>query len=500
MEEAASKESHAKTVLTECDALRVRLFARSMSLTSLKLSQSKELDSAMETASAKTQQRFKALRTLVRSDGKGKEAVESYLTTLQHLNEIIDEGQKTYIDGVFTGAFANFLNEQELFEELAVYTKRVTADVERINTIYSPIVSEFRPEAARNRTRLRSLISAGVIANILLSLALALYFEKNTVSRLETLMRKLKDFSIGKNDIPPIQGNDEIAELDTAFRQMALERAQADELKKAVQAMVSHDLRSPLTSILLRLQLCQNGVYGEVHPPMQKTFETIESEIQRLVRLTNDLLDIERLESGKLDMQPELCDAESMIFEAVQAISVLAETKQIAIEVENVDTPLELHCDRRRIIQVLINFLSNAIKFSPRGRKIMVAVKRIVSGSVDSTGVDASVAGIAGAADCTTTPGGSAAGQQADGDVTRPGCREVAVRFEVIDQGPGLSPEERGRVFDKFVQLSQNEAVKGTGTGLGLAICKQLIELHSGVIGVDCPSTGGSRFWFELPG
>ena len=465
LEAAASKESHAKSVLTECDALRVRLFAKSMSLASLRMSQSKELDAIREAGSARSEERFRELRALVQADGKGKEAVEAYLATLEHLNEIIGEAQKAYVDGVFTGAFVSVRSEQELFEELAVYSKRVTADIEKINTIYAPIVLEFRPEAARKRAGLRTLISVAVSANILLSLALALGFGRNTVSRLETLMRKLKDFSSGKNESEAIQGNDEIAELDTAFRQMALERKQADELKKAVQAMVSHDLRSPLTSVLLRLQLCQNGVYGEVQPPMLKTFETIEFEIQRLVRLTNDLLDVERLESGKLDLRLELCDAESIILESVQAVNVLAEARQIAIEVENVNVPLELRCDRGRIIQVLINFLSNAIKFAPRRSKIVVAVKRVAIG---------------GSASVSVTKGES-------------------VRFEVIDQGRGLSPEERACVFDKFVQLDQAAAVKGTGTGLGLAICKQLIELHGGAIGVDCPATGGSCFWFEIP-
>ncbi|MBY0552038.1 MAG: HAMP domain-containing histidine kinase [Candidatus Obscuribacterales bacterium] len=458
LETAAAKESHAKAVLSECDSLRLKLFAKSMSLTSLRVSKSKEPDTLMNAASAKTEKRFQALRALVHSDGKGREAVEAYLATMKHLNAMIDEAQKKYIDGVFTGEFefSSFLSEQDLFEEVSVYSKRVTEDIDRINEIYAPIVAEFRPEAAKRRDRLRALVYAGVGANILLSLALALYFGRNTVSRLETLMRKLKDFSTGKNDLPPIKGSDEVAELDTAFRQMALERAQADELKKAVQAMVSHDLRSPLTSILLRLQLCQSGVYGEVQPPLQKTFETIEAEIQRLVRLANDLLDAEKLESGKLELQPEFCDAESFVLEAVQAVSVLAEMKQITIEVAKVDPRQEISCDRGRIIQVLINFLSNAVKFSPRSTKITVSVKRTTSAD--------------------------------------------AVRFEVVDQGRGLSEDERQRVFDKFVQLQQSAEVKSTGTGLGLAICKQLVELHGGRLGADSPPAGGSCFWFELPG
>lgn len=526
LEAAASKESHAKMVLTECDALRMRLFAKSITLSALKMSQSKELDSMMETASDKTEQRLKALRYLVRSDGSGKKAVESYLATLQHLSDMIEEGQSTYINGVFTGALTNFLSEQELYEELAIYSKRVTDDIENINKIYSPIVLEFRPEAARNRSRLRTLVAAGVVANILLSLALALCFGRNTVSRLETLMRKLKDFSTGKNEIPPLQGNDEIAELDTAFRQMAMDRARADELKKAVQAMVSHDLRSPLSSILLLVQLCQNGVYGEVAPRMKKTFHAIESEIERLVRLTNDLLDMERLESGKLDLRTELCDAQSMVADAVRAVAVVAESKHILIEVNNFDAAVELRCDRGRIVQVLINLLSNAIKFSPRKSTITVVLKPMASAlavigadtdGADSNdvavGADGTAGVVAGHADSASVVDPSLA---TDPDPARPdtvsgtslkkiddntiASYRKPVRFEVIDQGPGLAPEEREHVFEKFVQLSRDAEMRGIGSGLGLAICKQLIELHGGTVGVDCPTTGGSCFWFELPG
>lgn len=454
LESAASRESHAKTVLNECESLRLRLLARSLSLTALKAGRSKDMDSMRENSGARNEERFKALRSLVANDARGKEAVEDYLETLRHLNAMLDGAQSTYIDGVFTTSVSNFLEETDLFEELAVFVKRVTRDIDRINAIYSPIVTEFRPEAAKQRTRLRMLIFVGVGVSILLSLVLAFYFGKNTVSRLETLMRKLQDFSSGKNEMPAIEGTDEIAELDSVFREMALHRAQADELKKAVQAMVSHDLRSPLASILLRLQLWQTGAYGELSPPMAKTVQAVESEIQRLVRLANELLDAERLESGKLELHCEPSDANGLILEAVQAVAVLAEVRQITVEIAESEEALELTCDHGRIVQVLINFLSNSIKFSPRGSNISVSVHPVATNRT---------------------------------------------RFAVRDQGRGLSPEQQARVFNRFVQVSQSPSERSAGTGLGLSICKQLVELHGGAIGVESSAGGGACFWFELP-
>lgn len=451
LERAAANESHAKSVLTACDSLRVRLFGKGISLTSMKMTQSKDVSDAVDTVDT-SNARFEALRNLVRDDGEGKVAVETYLATLEHLRGMIDEARAAYLESAAGSTFANFLTEQEYFEELAVYSKQVTRDIEKVNAVYAPIVSEFRPEAARKRTLLRSIIFAGVFLNIALSLSLALYFGKNTVARFELLTKKLRGFSKGTTDSKPIAGNDEISELDTAFRQMATERAEADEARRAIQAMVSHDLRAPLTSLVLRLDLCRNSVYGKLEPAMLSTIETIESEVRRLIRLTNDLLDVEKLEQGKLDLVMDLFDARGIIEDSINAVAVLASTRQIELIVEGPDSEqLSIYCDRARIEQVLINLLSNAIKFSPRSSQIVVSAKD----------------------------------------------EGANIRFEVLDQGQGLTESERAKVFEKFVQLQQEAALKSTGSGLGLSICKQLIELHGGTIGIDSPSVG-SCFWFEL--
>lgn len=453
LEGAAAKEAHAKMVLSQCDSLRMVMFANCATLASMRMTQSKDFSAAMEHARQRNEQKIVALRKLVvEDDGVARASVDDYLSTLEHLNVLIDDAQNAYIMGN-QPAYSAFLSEQEFLEELAVYSRRVTDQITKISSIYAPIVSEFQPEASRKRGLLRALVFAGVGANILLSLFLAVSFGRNTVERLEVLMRKLTEFAAGRNESPPIDGNDEIAELDKTFTQMAALRTAADELKRSVQAMVSHDLRAPLTSVLARLQLCQEGVYGEIDEPMSKTLQTIESEVQRLIRLSNDLLDMERLDGGKLELHPARCAAEKMVSAAIQAVSVQAEIKQLSIETD-VDPKLELDCDQSRVVQILINFLSNAVKFSPRKSAIAVRVKKAEGGS--------------------------------------------KIRFEVVDCGKGLSSAELDRVFEKFVQLPQSAETQRQGSGLGLSICKQLVELHGGTIGVEANATGGCTFWFIL--
>jgi signal transduction histidine kinase len=232
------------------------------------------------------------------------------------------------------------------------------------------------------------------------------------------------------------------------------ERRRAEQARNELIGVVSHELRTPLTSIRGSLGLIEGGALGAVPAPMQPLLGIARSNTERLVRLVNDILDLERMDAGKLDLSLEPLDPADLMGAAVAGIRGMADEREVRIEIvaEADGGPPRLWGDRDRLIQVLTNLLSNAIKVSPRGGR-----------------VEARIA-------------------PADGR---------RMRLAVRDHGPGIREQDLGRLFARFQQLESPER-KG-GSGLGLAISKGIVEEHGGRMGVETRFGEGSTFWFEVP-
>lgn len=228
------------------------------------------------------------------------------------------------------------------------------------------------------------------------------------------------------------------------------QRKQLERMKQEFVAIVSHDLRSPLTSINMRLGTLAGGMHGELPPAALKIISTIEGSVVRLIGLINDLLDVEKLESGAWDMRYEERSLLSTMEVATEALLALGEKKHVEIVLPKEDVVVK--ADHERITQVLANIISNAIKFSPENGQVVVEQK------------------------------------------VSDGYLEV----RVSDNGPGILEEERALVFDRFRQ-SKRDRDKKSGSGLGLAICASIIKEHGGQIGVDSNNGNGSTFWFKIP-
>jgi PAS domain S-box-containing protein len=216
---------------------------------------------------------------------------------------------------------------------------------------------------------------------------------------------------------------------------------------------VSHELRTPLTSIRGSLSLIDGGRAGDLSPRAQQLIKVARSESERLIRLINEILDIKKIESGKLDLKPEIVEVEGLVNEAIEALYGYAEQAGVKITLKIDKTGL-VHCDKDRIEQVIGNLISNAIKFSNAGQEVVLTVSQAKSGDW---------------------------------------------HFAVKDHGQGISDDEMPKLFGLFQQLDPSDSRKKGGTGLGLAICKALVEKHNGFIGVESKAGHGSTFWFELP-
>src|SRR5687768_529032 len=236
------------------------------------------------------------------------------------------------------------------------------------------------------------------------------------------------------------QGRDVTAQLE------------AERMKKEFTSTLSHELRTPLTSIIGSLQLINSGVMGEVEREVGELTEVAERNGQRLLDLINDLLDIEKIESGKLALAPELIPIDALVEEAIVLNKAFAERFNVRFDWHG-DPQRKIFADRKRLLQVMTNLLSNAAKFSPDG----------------------------GVVEITTEDAGA------------------KVRLAISDRGGGIPEGFRGRIFGRFTQADSTATRQKGGSGLGLAICKRLIELMQGRIGFDNRPGGGSTFWFELP-
>ena len=348
--------------------------------------------------------------------------------------------------------FSQFLGKNEFRESMQVSFERVKEDTEKLVAIYTPIAQEFHPQALRARANLRVTIVGAVIFNLILVVAFAVVLNRNTLLRLAVLSENMKAFSKGKSPTTRLKGNDELSELDNAFSEMARELAKLEELKQSMRAMVNHDLRSPLTSMSLRLELMLDESLGYDRQKINKDIKILKSEIDRLGRLANTLLDIEKMEDGSISVQIADIPVRAIVDVSLDAISTQAKRKDIDISCV-IPEPCMLKSDKDRTIQVLINFLSNAVKFAPKKSRIEIHA--------------------------IETPD--------------------SWRLEVLDEGPGVTEEKQHKLFGKFSQLDQPEDVRKQGSGLGLYICKMLIEAQAGQVGYVRRESGGSCFWLTLP-
>ena len=226
-----------------------------------------------------------------------------------------------------------------------------------------------------------------------------------------------------------------------------------DHLKDEFVSTVSHELRTPLTSIRAFSEILLNTPDLE-QQERQKFLQIIVKESERLTRLINDVLDMAKVESGQMDWNFETVRADSLITDAVNAVFQLYEKRNIDLATEIPAASVTLHVDRDRILQVLINMLSNAAKFSePDTGKVQIGLQ--------------------------LSP------QKAE--------------FYVTDNGPGIDAENKPLIFEKFHQVSDQQSGKPKGTGLGLAISRLIVEHHNGRIWVDTEPGQGSSFRFTLP-
>ncbi|MBD2033943.1 response regulator [Leptolyngbya sp. FACHB-321] len=218
-------------------------------------------------------------------------------------------------------------------------------------------------------------------------------------------------------------------------------------------SLVSHELRTPLTSMMGSLDLLSSGQLGSLTEQGQQVLSIGVKNAERLIRLINDILDLERIRSGKITMNRRSCNLADLMIQATEEMQAMADRSEIQLSTEPVS--ILLNADPDRIMQALTNLLSNAIKFSPA--QTTVQMQACSSGQTSS------------------------------------------VCISVCDQGRGIPSHQIQTIFERFQQVDTSDARQKGGTGLGLSICRNIIEQHGGRIWVESTVKQGSTFYIELP-
>jgi PAS domain S-box-containing protein len=255
------------------------------------------------------------------------------------------------------------------------------------------------------------------------------------------------------------------------------DRREVERLKDEFVSVVSHELRTPLTSISAALDLLASGVLQTQPVEAQRMLSIASNNTDRLVRLINDILDIERIESGKVEMTKEVCNAADLMSESAEVVQEMAEKAGVTISVSPLAS--RLWADSDRIIQVITNLLSNAIKFSSSGSTVWLSAELQHKGDVRTRG-------------------------QGENFTTSSSSSSLSfpipyLLIKVRDTGRGIPQGKLESIFERFAQVDASDSRSKGGTGLGLAICHSILQHHDGQIWAESTIGEGSTFCFTLP-
>lgn len=310
--------------------------------------------------------------------------------------------------------------------------------------------------AAARRTERISWAAIG--AALLLSLVVSAFITRSIsepLGRLAAGTRAVAEGDFGHRLEP--RHDDEFSRLARDFNRMTERLAELERAKQDFLSQVSHDLKSPLASMREAAALLLDEIPGPLTEKQRRLLQLSQRSGERLSSMISKLLDLSRMEAGTLEYQFRREDLADLARGAGEEFEARLPERELAMEARIPSTPLLFECDGDRIGQVVANLLENAIKFSPTGGTIRLAVRHLEAPPPDAPPVRR---------------------RRADGAVLGPGY----ALLEVADEGPGVPDEEREAIFEKFHQLEAGKRVARGGVGLGLAVCREIVSAHGGAI------------------
>lgn len=327
----------------------------------------------------------------------------------------------------------------------------IEVDGEQVGAVVTtgePPELDLREQNYLARTNRVSLYAA--LGAVALALILGLILTRTLTRPIRALTRATQAVAAGDLEQQvEVPSRDELGELAMAFNQMSADLAQANEARRQMTADIAHDLRTPLTVISGYLESLRDGVLQ----PTPARFETMYNEAQHLLRLVEDLRTLSLVDAGELTLNRVTVPPRPLLERLATAYHHPAEQRGVALHIEAADPLPEIFVDPDRMVQVLGNLVSNALRYTPQGGQITLGAFR----------------------------------------------RGDDVILTVADTGEGIPPEALDRVFDRFYRVDESREYHEGETGLGLAIARSLVEAHGGTIAVESTLRAGTTFSITLP-
>jgi signal transduction histidine kinase len=397
------------------------------------------------TAAAEVQDILAVLDSMYDKNPEQKARLESLKSAVNKKIEFSDhklelrksQGFKSSLDFFLTG------RDQTLMNKIASITSEMKSEEVRI-------LQRRRTRADLNAKRLRVSLILGLSLSFCMFLAVYSYLNHEVRRR-----RQAEAEAIKLNEGLELRVNERTAELADVNRQLELRNEEvehANRMKSEFLARMSHELRTPLNSIIGFSDLLAEESKGPLNDKQKRFINHVSAGARHLLQLINDILDVSKIEAGKIEFNPADFTVSDAIHEVLSVITPLADSKKIGID-NAVGKELELWGDRVRIKQIFYNLLTNAVKFTPEGGQVRIEAFRETD----------------------------------------------FVRFSVSDTGIGIPPDEQRLIFEEFHQAGGTTKNPNQGTGLGLTITKRLVELHGGEIWAESSPGQGSRFIFTIP-
>ena len=359
-------------------------------------------------------------------------ALEEYQAVVAQEQALIERGARGVAQALSEGS-------------MRVLRERMEADLDALSEATQTSALEAQADVAQLETR----TWAGVIVALVAALGLALFGTAIIALRLTRSLRVLSTataaVSAGSFGEPiAVDGNDEVADLARSFNAMAHRLRELDELKQAFLATVSHELRSPLTSMREAALLLRDRVGGDLNDRQVRLVAIVAASCERLLRLVNQILDLSRLRAGVLTLDRRSVDLDRVVSRALDELRPQADEGRVTLFCERQGDDFVVECDEDRLVQVLVNLLANAIRFTMRGGRVTVRLND--------------------------------AGPE--------------VELQVEDTGVGIPPAALPHIFDTWHQAHPQRG----GTGLGLAIVRGIVDAHGGRVTVESQEGKGTRF------
>lgn len=446
LEKKISKELFAKRVVALANQAQASASDTMISMVTLRFSNSETARKSVQRLCKQSIVITNDLRQLAKQDRANQKLIEDYADDIDQFQLLVRDLLVATLDAQDKNlSFSRVLYESDFNLETVLTYRNMARAEQAVRKQYASQVGDGGPDYIRQQERLRLLLAGALAINVVLAIVLATIYGKSTVDRLNMLMSNVQSFSNGIMDMRNVPGDDEITSLNDQFRVIARRRLEAEQERGAVLQAVSHDIRGPVGTLNMAIKTLLRGHEHLEADEISTRLARLNAESNRLVDLCNAFLDLEKFDSNSLSLKLQTTNILLLFEKTREAVEGLTNETGQEIEIE-CDSSTTLECDEDRLIQVMVNLVSNATKFAPADSTIFLS--------------------------CTKTP---------DGTI-----------LSVRDEGSGIPADEAKDLFEKFTQLKNAQG--RAGSGLGLWICKRLVEWHGATIDCQSAVNGGTTF------